>query len=745
MKHYYQLLFFVFLAAFLPAQRVQLVEGTYTTTAYVAQRNTLYAAQAPVNDDETGALSSIDPGSGEVLARLELGGEPYLLRATTSGDYLFVAFRQSNRVVRVDLRTLTIDQDFLLAGDRSVNPANIFDLLPLRGSDDRIVVASVNACCTPAFQGLLLIDQGEVVSRAAAAFGFTSVLAYTADDEILLGFDTYSGESTYQTISVAGGSLQVREPNFLFIGNPAQIKYAEDGRLYSSTGFIGELRGELLEQVAEVPVFNYLQYYGISSVAADPAADRVYYLGYNYNDRLSIAEHSASTYDLLSTYELLGRGRYNYGNNVTDLERLGTPGTFAFLSGTGVLGLTSLCASTLTDVPPAYTGPSNICFDQTLLLTVPEGVRQDGQGVLWSDGQRGDSILISEGGIYSYRLTDASGCPGPFSESFYIDKQEYPDSPPFLQDPLTDVLCEGSELKLIANWYYENSVEWNTGLRSDTLTVTEAGTYSARALNPFTGCYSESTSPIEIRQSSEPAPATPVVLPGTNVDTCTFEPVVLTLQEPAQEYFWELDGYLYSTENNLVIYNRSDPAVYSVRTKNAGGCISPKVTGTVRFFQPVPAPVLLYNQGSQTLVATGTSGPVRWYRNGVFEAETQSLFYEARGNGFYTARARGEGCLSEESNLISVDGVTAVAELENVAGIDVFPNPVSDALTVTIDVPALVGRPLSYTLVNVTGQQVRSGQLTAAPISVRGLATGVYVLWLREGAREVVRQRVVVN
>ena len=134
----------------------------------------------------------------------------------------------------------------------------------------------------------------------------------------------------------------------------------------------------------------------------------------------------------------------------------------------------------------------------------------------------------------------------------------------------------------------------------------------------------------------------------------------------------------------------------------------------------------------------------------MFEAQTRALFYQPKQSGFYSARVRGEQCLSDESNLISVEGVvSAVTNLEHVAGIEVFPNPVHDALSVLVDVPTLRGRQLSYDLLNVTGSLVRNGQLqasaaVAAPISVVGLAPGVYVLRLRQGTQELLRRRVTV-
>ena len=748
MKHVYYFLLILFFTNVLIAQQVQVVPGIYSDLTYVSSRDAVYALRLAQEDGSSNQLYRIDAATGEVLSRLDLDGDPSLLRPTSSGDYIYIAFRESNRVVRVDLTTDQIDQDFTLGGvGTTTNRFRVADLLPVRGSDERILVSSPVQCCDPAFTGLALVEDGTLVALLPTDDYRPTTLAYTDRDDRIVGFDNTNSTYGFSYISVADEGIVLSPPvNQLFEGGTI-LEYDGNQRAYTTGGTIINLGEDAPEVLNQIPVFNNFGG-GFLAVEADLATDKVYYLGYGYNGSSLLVEYDATTLEQISAQSILPN-EFNPFGVPFDLELLSTPATFAFLSGAGTLGITTLCTSTITEVPPPYTGSTTICPDQTtLLLTGPTEILAEGQTFLWSDGQLGDSILVSEPGTYSYRITDDSGCPGPFSDAFFVNRQDFPDSPPFIQDPATTVLCAGATVELIGSWFYENSITWNTGLRSDTLLVTEAGSYTAQAVNPFTGCVSETSAPIVIEAVADSVPPAPIVDQGTEIDTCTFEPIILSVSTPAQEYFWR-SNFLFATGSEVPVYYNSDPTVLDVTVRDFNGCVSPATTVTVRFFEPVPTPTIEYNQTSNTLAAFGTLGPIQWYRNGVFEAETQRLFYQPEQSGFYTARARGEQCLSDDSNIINVEGViSAVTNLEQVVGIDIFPNPVHDELTISVDVPDLRGRILHYELVSVTGSLVRSGQLgavgLATPVSVAELAPGMYVLRLRHGAQEVVRQRVVV-
>ena len=753
MKH--TLLFLLLLAVtLLTAQDVRLASGTYTDVVYVDSRDALYAVGRPgLEGVDPGSLCRVDPASGELLTCLELSEQPSLVRATTSGDYLYVAFRASNRIVRIDLSSETIDRDYRLGAVEGGAAVSVLDILPLRGSNDELLIASGEEIeCCGFFSGLLLTNgAGDVTASLPSNFVAFSALAYTAQDRSVIAYNAGYVYGGVQLVTLTeDGGLQAADPTYSFQEYQSVIEYGTDGRLYSSGGGIAELADGQLTFVAQLPVSDYL---GYGVVAAAPAADKLYYSGYTYGQRgltLLLTEFDASTFTFTRSYELLPNVDYGSFRNRPVLERLNAT-TFAFVTEDGTLGVTTLCASELTEVPPPYTGSTTICFEGSLLLTAPEELTlAEGQTIRWSDGQTGDSVYVSTPGTYNYRVVDAGGCPGPYSDPFYVGRQEYRDSPPFVETPRTDVLCVGDTVLLTGSYYYENSLVWSTGLRSDTLRVTEGGAYFAQGRDPFTGCLSEPTAPIFITAIADSAPLAPVIDQGSRIDTCTFEPILLSVSQPALEYFWTINDFFFGSEAQVQAYVDFAPNTYSVAVRDFNGCVSPSSSITVTYFQPPPTPFILYNQTTNTLVARGTLGPVRWYHNDVFEAETQSLFYKPRQSGFYSARVRGEQCLSDESNLISVEGVvSAVANLEHVDGIYVYPNPATDVLSITVDVPSLRSRQLSYTLLSVSGSVVKTGQLPAsgavpATLSVADLSAGMYVLELREGARALVRQRVTV-
>ena len=731
----------------LSAQQVEVVPGSYVDLTYVASRDQLYVLR-PAGTRDGSRLCQIDPVTAEVLSCVDLGEDPALVRATSSGDYLYIAFQQSSRVVRVDLSTQQIDQDFQLGGNGSIDRFSIRDLLPLRSSDDQILVSSSFQCCGGFFEGVALVEGGTVLStQATTDFVLPTSLAYTDDDRKLVGYDGYTGSYGLLSITITDDGQLSTESSFGTQEYYGTIEYGGNNQIYSSGGAVISADNTPPQITAQVPISADFTS-DRTAVEPLPEISRIYYLGYDYNYRLALAAYDISSLERLITYTLLPDQQSGF-NQFPRLVQLAGPTSFAFLTGQGAVGLVTICNSLITEVPPPYTGYTTICQGDSLRLTAPEGLLAEGQTIAWSDGQVGDTVFVTQPGLYSYQVTDASGCPGPASEGFYVGTQDYLDAPPFVQEPVTDVLCAGATLQLFGSWYEPSTIVWNTGERADTLTVTQGGSYSARAINPNTGCFSEASPPIVIREITDSIPPAPVVDQGTTIDTCSLEPITLSVSQPALEYFWQINDYTFSNSRSTQIFYNFEPTVYSVSLRDFSGCISPATQVTVTYFQPPQPAIIQYNQTTNTLSARGTLGPVRWYRNDVFEAETQSLFYQPKQSGFYTARVRGERCLSEESNQVSVEGViSAVTNLENVVGIDIYPNPVHDQLTVAVDVPELRGRKLHYELVSVTGSLARSGQLAAVgmatPVSVADLAPGVYVLRLRDGAREVVRQRVVV-
>ena len=257
MKHVYYFLLILFFTNVLIAQQVQVVPGTYGDLAYVSSRDAIYALRLAL-DGGSNQLCRIDATTGEVRNCLDLEGDPLLLRPTSSGDYLYVVFRESNRVIRVDLTSEQIDQDFNLGGVGTMtNRLRVADLLPLRNSDDRFVVSSPSQCCgDPAFTGLALVEGGSLVALLPTDSYRPTTLAYTDRDDRIIGFDNTSNTYGLSYINLVDDELVLSPPSNQIFESGTVLKYDGNQRAYTTGGTIINLLEEAPEVLNQFPIFN---------------------------------------------------------------------------------------------------------------------------------------------------------------------------------------------------------------------------------------------------------------------------------------------------------------------------------------------------------------------------------------------------------------------------------------------------------------------------------------------------------
>ena len=93
-----------------------------------------------------------------------------------------------------------------------------------------------------------------------------------------------------------------------------------------------------------------------------------------------------------------------------------------------------------------------------------------------------------------------------------------------------------------------------------------------------------------------------------------------------------------------------------------------------------------------------------------------------------------------------INTVTGVANINNAAGVNIYPNPAKDECTIHSDVPFLVGT--SMVIYNITGQAVDSRQLTGNDITIplAGVAPGIYnCRIITEGNVAVIKKLVIIK
>lgn len=217
-----------------------------------------------------------------------------------------------------------------------------------------------------------------------------------------------------------------------------------------------------------------------------------------------------STGDTTQSIEVTQSGLYS----VTVMDSMGCVAS----AGQSVAVLPAL----ETAVVPNYSGP--YCIGDTVTLSAI-GIPLVNQ-FQWSTGETSQSISVTQAGIYTVTVTNNVGCSA--SASLPMGFLPVPNSDIVANGPLS--ICAGDELELtVQNPPFGVGYNWNTSESSQSITVTEAGSYSV-VVTSISGC----TSMSEVEISG-------LILPyvdlGEDRYVCSGDTVVLTA-EGANVYSW---------------------------------------------------------------------------------------------------------------------------------------------------------------------------------------------------------------
>jgi hypothetical protein len=187
---------------------------------------------------------------------------------------------------------------------------------------------------------------------------------------------------------------------------------------------------------------------------------------------------------------------------------------------------------------------------------------------------------------------------------------------------------------------------------------------------------------------------------------------------------------LYSIDpatGDFIYVDESDP--YTLTTANLGQTVSlPFINGAATL-----------NAGESYLVVAGSLGDGGASNDlvvgtaGVSEAQT-SFYLDEAGTWFYTT--------STPMVRMNFDPSASINEVENAFGLNVYPNPASDVINVTLnkEVTATVN------VVDVTGKVVKTSTIngTTTSINTAGLSSGVYYVNITDGT-SVSTEKVVIK
>lgn len=190
-------------------------------------------------------------------------------------------------------------------------------------------------------------------------------------------------------------------------------------------------------------------------------------------------------------------------------------------------------------------GSTTFCTGFSTQVTV-EGFVE----VLWSTGDEGPVLVISEEGNYSVTATDENGCTNDLD--FFITEDEE------LQPTISGnpEICPEDNTVLNAGAGFE-TYEWSTGENSNSITVDQAGVYEL-TVTDAEGCSGSATFEVSVLESPSPS------IQGVD-RICFGSTETLEVEDNFDTYLWNDN----STESSLLI---DQGGTYSVTVTDANSC-----------------------------------------------------------------------------------------------------------------------------------------------------------------------------
>ena len=259
-----------------------------------------------------------------------------------------------------------------------------------------------------------------------------------------------------------------------------------------------------------------------------------------------ICQGSSTTFDA-------GSGYISYqwtpsGN--TQTVNVGTAGNYSVIvtdaNGCTASASTSLTVNTATANITAQ-GPTTFCQGDNVMLTA-----NGGSNYLWSNNETTQSITVNTSGTYTVTVTATNGCTAistPVATTVSV-----PVATAIAQGSTT--LCPGDDVTITAN--SGSSYLWSTNETTQTINVSQAGSYSVTVTNSI-GCVAVSNIvPVSV---SQPTAAITALGPTT---FCIGDDVELEANL-GSSYLWSTGA----TTRKIVV---STPGNYSVTVTNIDNC-----------------------------------------------------------------------------------------------------------------------------------------------------------------------------
>jgi len=226
---------------------------------------------------------------------------------------------------------------------------------------------------------------------------------------------------------------------------------------------------------------------------------------------------------------------------------------------------------------PLITGNDTICDGGSTILDAGSGFSD----YLWSDSSTSQTITVTQAGTYTVTVTDTNGCTGSSPPSIITVTAALT---PIIIGP--NSFCIGNSVDLDGGAGYIAYL-WSDGSTSQTITVTQSGTFTV-TVTDNNGCTGAS-SPFTITAGTS---LNPVIVATGSVNLCAGDTVILDAGNGFATYSWS-EG---SASQTITVSQADD---YIVTVSDGNGCTgSDTITITV-------SPQIIANAGIDIEICIG--------------------------------------------------------------------------------------------------------------------------------------------
>ncbi|MBE7508907.1 MAG: gliding motility-associated C-terminal domain-containing protein [Bacteroidia bacterium] len=302
---------------------------------------------------------------------------------------------------------------------------------------------------------------------------------------------------------------------------------------------------------------------------------------------------------------------------VTPTLNVTTGGTYS-VTVTNAYGCSASASLPITvySLPaPVINGPAGICPGASAALTTGSFA-----AYVWSTGSNTQTINTNVPGTYAVTVTDANGC----IDSVSYTLAAYTNPTPVITG--TAAICQNQSSLLDAGSF--TSYNWSTGASTQTISVTQSGTYSVTVTNS-NGCSAAASFAVLVNPLPTPA------ITGINA-FCSGDSSQLTVTGNYPSYLWSTGA-----SSSAVTVNAGGN--YVVTVTDANGCTA-SASQSITVWS-LPSPVISGDNniciGETATLSTGNYASYQWSTG----ASTDSISTTTAGNYIVTVTDM-NGCVN---------------------------------------------------------------------------------------------------